>query len=52
VDEQGKPLGYSFDDLLINQVTRPGNTSYETLAALVDSAQRSIQLNHDSNLHK
>jgi hypothetical protein len=51
VDEQGMTFGYTFDDLLIDQVTQPGNTAYETLAALVDNAQRSIQPGANPNLH-
>lgn len=39
VDEQGKEDGYTFDDLLIQQVTMPGNHSYLKLAELVEKAQ-------------
>jgi hypothetical protein len=42
VDEQGKALGFTFDDLLIEQITKPGNRAYETIAALVDKAQSSL----------
>jgi hypothetical protein len=43
VDEQGKTRGFTFDDLLIKQITEPGNTAYETIAALIDQAQSSIK---------
>ena len=43
VDEQGKTKGFTFDDLLIDQITKPGNSAYETIAKLVDQAQSSIK---------
>ena len=42
VDEQGKTRGFTFDDLLIDQITKPGNIAYETIAALVEKAQSSL----------
>jgi hypothetical protein len=39
VDEQGKNDGFTFDDLLIQQVTTPGNQSYFTIARLVENNQ-------------
>ena len=40
VDEAGMAaVGKNFDDLLIEQITQPGNIAYETIAELVEAAQ-------------
>jgi hypothetical protein len=39
VDEQGREEGFTFDDLLIEQVTMPGNHSYLKMADLVEKIQ-------------
>lgn len=39
VDEQYRENGFSFDDLLIQQVTTPGNHSYVAVAELVEKNQ-------------
>jgi hypothetical protein len=39
VDEQGRNDGYTLDDLLIQQVTMPGNHSYRKVSELVEAAQ-------------
>jgi hypothetical protein len=45
VDDQGKTHGgFTFDDLLIDQITKPGNVAYETIAEMVEKAQGSIQI--------
>ncbi len=40
VDGQGRNDGFTFDDLLIQQVTTPGNVSYCTIAGLVENNQQ------------
>ena len=34
-----KEGGWSFDDLLIDQITKPGNIAYETIAEMVEKYQ-------------
>lgn len=42
VDEQGRDEGFTFDDLLIQQVITPGNQSYLRMAELVEKTQPNL----------
>lgn len=35
--------GWTFDDLLVDQITKPGNIAYETLAEMVEKYQPSAE---------